>query len=97
MGRAASSPAKNVSHSSRVGGRPTPVSTTVTPSPSSSSHRLMWFSWKGSGIRIQRMPGATRMLVPPSGGSGHGWTRPGAGAASGCSGSGFMPPLYHSP
>jgi hypothetical protein len=50
----------------------------------------MWLSWKGSGIRIHRMPGATSMLAAPSGGSGHGWTRPGAGAASGCSGSGDM-------
>jgi hypothetical protein len=49
-----------------------PVSTTVTPASSSSSHRLMWLSWKGSGIRIQRMPGATGMLVPPAGGSGQG-------------------------
>src|SRR5689334_23554785 len=90
MGRSRSSPAKKPSHRARVGGSPTPVSTTVTPSPSSSSHRLMWLSWNGSGIRIQRMPGATSMLAPPSGGSGQGCTSPGAGAASGCSGSGLM-------
>ena len=83
MGRSASSPANSVSHSSRVGGSPVPVSTAVTPRSSSSSQRLMWLSANGSGIRSHRMPGATRMVVPPSGGSGQGCTRPDGAAPTG--------------
>ena len=49
-----------------------PVSTTVHPSPSSSSQRLIHFSENGSGIRTQRTPGATSTVVPGSGGSANG-------------------------
>ena len=45
-----------------------PVSTMVQPSVSSSSHRLMWLSAKGSGIRIQNTPVATSQTVAGSGG-----------------------------
>ena len=49
-----------------------PVSTTVQPSPSSSSQRLIHFSENGSGMRTQRTPGATSMVVPGAGGSANG-------------------------
>jgi hypothetical protein len=43
----------------------------------------MWLSANGSGIRSHRMPGATMMVVPPSGGSGQGCTRPDGAAPTG--------------
>src|SRR5690348_13280935 len=49
-----------------------PVSTIVQPSASSISHRLMWLSWNGSGMRSQWMPGATFLIVPGSGTSPQG-------------------------
>ena len=70
-GRPCSSVAKICSHSARVGALSMPQSTMVqpcTPSCTSrSSHRLMWFSAKGSAMRSQRTPGATSMLVPGAG------------------------------
>jgi len=50
----------------------TPVSTTVHPSPSSSSQRLIHFNENGSGIRTQCTPGATSSTVPGTGGSANG-------------------------
>ena len=44
---------KILSHSSRVSCVLMPQSTMVQPSLSSTSHRLMWLSWKGSGMRSQ--------------------------------------------
>jgi hypothetical protein len=45
--------AKIFSQSSRVSCVLMPQSTMVQPSLSSTSHRLMWLSWKGSGMRSQ--------------------------------------------
>jgi hypothetical protein len=61
------------SHSARVWSLPIPVSTTVEPAPSSSSHRLIWSSWNGSGIDSQRTPGATSSVVPAAGTSAKGY------------------------
>src|SRR5258708_10012777 len=63
---------KIFSHKSRVACVLMPVSTMVQPSFSSTSHRLMWLSWKGSGMRSQKMPGATFLMVPGSGTSPQG-------------------------
>ena len=40
----------------------------------SSSHRLMWSSANGSGIRIQSMPGATSRASPGAGGAANGYS-----------------------
>src|SRR5256885_393600 len=56
--------ARIFSHSARVCSLPIPQSTIVVPSASSSSHRLIWSSWNGSGIESQRTPGATSSAVP---------------------------------
>src|SRR3990172_9193360 len=96
MGLPASAPAKSLPHRARVGGSPTPVSTTVTPAPSSISQRLMWSRAKGSGMRTHWMPGATAVAVPPAGGSAQGWTRPVVSAARGwVSGSEVTRPTCH--
>jgi len=59
---------KIVSHKSSIWSVFTPVSTTVHPSPSSTSHRFMWSSpASGSGMRTQRMPLPTSMASPGSG------------------------------
>ena len=52
-GLAPSFSAKILSQRSRVACVLMPVSTIVQPSFSSISHRLMWLSWKGSGMRSQ--------------------------------------------
>ena len=61
--------AKIRSHRSRVASSPMPQSTSVQPSPSSSSHRLMWSSANGSGMRSQCTPGAISKVSPPAGGA----------------------------
>src|SRR5262245_15120060 len=56
-----------------------PQSTSVqagAPAASSSrSHRLMWSSANGSGIRAQCTPGATSSVSPPAGGFAWGYSR----------------------
>ena len=49
-----------------------PVSTTVQPSPSSSSQRLIQCSANGSGMRTQSTPGAISFVSPAGGGSPQG-------------------------
>ena len=49
-----------------------PQSTIVQPGPSSKSHRLMWLSAKGSGMRSHRTPGAIRFVSPGAGGAATG-------------------------
>ena len=51
---------------------PLPVSMTVRPSPSSSTHTLTWSSFRGSGSRTQWRPGSISSDSPGAGGSGKG-------------------------
>jgi hypothetical protein len=67
-GRSARRSAKICPHSAWVSSSAKPQSTIVQLGPSSSSHRLMWLSAKGSGIRSHRTPGAIGMTSPGAGG-----------------------------
>ena len=53
-----------------------PLSTIVKPArpsiSSSSTHRLMWSSANGSGMRTQCRPGRSVIQAPVAGGSVHG-------------------------
>ena len=66
-GRPPIGPAKSCSQACAVSSLRMPLSTTVQPSPSSSSHRLMWLSCIGRRMRTQWTPGATSMVSPSSG------------------------------
>src|SRR5262249_58553271 len=49
-----------------------PLSTITQPSRSSRSHKLMWSSAKGRGMRSQLTPGATVATAPGAGGAAWG-------------------------
>ncbi len=74
-GRPCSSCAKMSSHAARVAALSMPQSTIAQPSrepsavtsTSRSSHRLMWSSANGSGMRSQRTPSATGRVLPMAG------------------------------
>ncbi len=60
---------------------PKPQSTSVQPSASVCSHRLMWSSANGSGIRSQWSPGPISMVSPGPGGAAYGKSSNGGRAA----------------
>src|SRR5215813_7241332 len=64
IGSPARSRARISSHRVRVVFEARPQSTNVQWNPSASSHRLMWSSANGSGMRTHSMPGAISLQVP---------------------------------
>ena len=76
MGSPPNAPSNSRSHACFVTSLLMPLSTTVYPArpstSSSSTHRLMWSSANGSGIRTQCTPGRSVVHVPRAGTSGHG-------------------------
>ncbi len=66
--RPPSSVAKICCQAALVSGSENPVSTAVQLGPSSSNHRLMWSSAKGSFMRSHKTPGAIGMTAPGLGG-----------------------------